>query len=165
MVDTITCLSEADLTEKFFEKLLLGAIDKAVDHEVITPPSSAGLQCNGSEQMPHYSQPSQIATYADTKYLQQVSAAGQYASPNLVERHSDPQIPMCQTQAAPSSTSIPQATPRYSPHLDRFQPQPEAPLPRHSTFPHESTELPIHPAPRSRTFGKAKEKSGWRPFS
>lgn len=33
MVDTIKCQSELDLTEKFYEKLLLGAIDKRLDHK------------------------------------------------------------------------------------------------------------------------------------
>ena len=32
-VDTIKCQSEVDLTKNFFEKLLLGAIDKRGDHE------------------------------------------------------------------------------------------------------------------------------------
>lgn len=32
MVDTIHCSTEADLTEEFFHKLLLGAIDKVADH-------------------------------------------------------------------------------------------------------------------------------------
>lgn len=41
MVDTVRCQTEADLTERFFKKLLLGAIDKAVDHEEsISVPSS-----------------------------------------------------------------------------------------------------------------------------
>ena len=33
MVDTIQCQSELDLTEEFFEKLLLGAIDKGLDRK------------------------------------------------------------------------------------------------------------------------------------
>ena len=35
MVDTIKCQSELDLTEPFFEKLLLGAIDKRMDRKKI----------------------------------------------------------------------------------------------------------------------------------
>ena len=35
MVDTIKCQSEVDLTKNFFEKLLLGAINKRWDHEKI----------------------------------------------------------------------------------------------------------------------------------
>lgn len=37
MVDTIKCQTEADLTEPFFKKLLLGAIDKTLDHEESIP--------------------------------------------------------------------------------------------------------------------------------
>ena len=33
MIDTIKCQSELDLTEEFYQKLLLGAIDKNFDHE------------------------------------------------------------------------------------------------------------------------------------
>lgn len=41
MVDTVKCQTEADLTEPFFRKLLLGAIDKIVDHqEPIAAPST-----------------------------------------------------------------------------------------------------------------------------
>lgn len=40
MVDTVKCQSEADLTEPFFRKLLLGAIDKTIDQqETIAGPS------------------------------------------------------------------------------------------------------------------------------
>lgn len=35
MVDTIKCQSDLDLTETFYEKLLLGAIDKRLDHKKI----------------------------------------------------------------------------------------------------------------------------------
>lgn len=35
MVDTIKCQSELDLTEAFYEKLLLGAIDKRLDHQKV----------------------------------------------------------------------------------------------------------------------------------
>ena len=35
MVDTIKCQSELDLTESFYEKLLLGAIDKRWDHQKV----------------------------------------------------------------------------------------------------------------------------------
>lgn len=35
MVDTVQCQSELDLTEAFYEKLLLGAINKKLDHEKI----------------------------------------------------------------------------------------------------------------------------------
>lgn len=33
MIDTVQCQTEADLTEPFYKKLLLGAIDKTLDHE------------------------------------------------------------------------------------------------------------------------------------
>ncbi len=41
MVDTIKCESELDLTEDFYEKLLLGAIDKRLDRKKIEAHSSA----------------------------------------------------------------------------------------------------------------------------
>ena len=41
MVDTIKCQSELDLTEAFFEKLLLGAIDKRLDRQKVAAHSPA----------------------------------------------------------------------------------------------------------------------------
>ena len=63
MVDTVPCQSELDLTEQFFEKLLLGAIDKSLDrkqmeanvpanHSPHTAPAMSHrpkMNCNGKE--------------------------------------------------------------------------------------------------------------------
>ncbi|MCJ1423906.1 hypothetical protein MMC29_001791 [Sticta canariensis] len=42
MVDTIHCSTEADLTEEFLHKLLVGAIDKKTDHVELSEDSSEG---------------------------------------------------------------------------------------------------------------------------
>lgn len=44
MVDTIKCETEADLTEPFFKKLLLGAINKRLDQEETTAAPSSSWQ-------------------------------------------------------------------------------------------------------------------------
>lgn len=42
MVDFIHCSTKADLTEEFFHKLLLGAIDKVTDHVDLSKDSGEG---------------------------------------------------------------------------------------------------------------------------
>lgn len=54
MIDTLSCQSEADLTEKFFEKLLIGAIDKTVDHDDI-PSVWSGTQETSRPSQAHHS--------------------------------------------------------------------------------------------------------------
>lgn len=55
MVDTIKCESELDLTEQFFEKLLLGAIDKRMDRKKIETHDPAGYDQDTYHAMPHRS--------------------------------------------------------------------------------------------------------------
>ena len=55
MVDTVSCESETDLTKKFFEKLLLGAIDKAIDHDKIPTAGTHGAEASGQGQLQHSS--------------------------------------------------------------------------------------------------------------
>ena len=168
MVDTVTCLTEGDLTEKFFEKLLLGAIDKAVDHEIIPVTNSTPTGNNGHEQFSQYPSPPQQPGHPETIYEHYAPKAGQYGHPSFPERRSDPQTTTLHSiQAVPSSTPSTQITPRYAPQMEQFNQQSDASLLRQSTSPQETAELPIHPAPRSRTFGTAKnvKKAGWRPWS
>ena len=55
MVDTIKCESELDLTEQFYEKLLLGAIDKRMDRKKIETHDPAGYGQDTHHAMPHRS--------------------------------------------------------------------------------------------------------------
>lgn len=55
MVDTVKCESELDLTEQFFEKLLLGAIDKRLDRKKIETHDPAGYGQDTHHAMPHRS--------------------------------------------------------------------------------------------------------------
>ena len=55
MVDTIKCESELDLTEEFFEKLLLGAIDKRLDHQKVTAHHPANDSQDLVPTLPHRS--------------------------------------------------------------------------------------------------------------
>ena len=55
MVDTIQCQSELDLTESFYEKLLLGAIDKRLDRKKIEAhdPTTHGQDTYHDHEIPH----------------------------------------------------------------------------------------------------------------
>ena len=166
MVDTITCLSEADLTEKFFEKLLLGAIDKAVDHEVIETPSSAVYPANSDDQQPHYTPPPpppQQPAFPQGNYEKFAPRPERYRYDSSAEVYPNSQTStLYNLPAAQSSPSISQNTPRYSPQTEQHNPQPAASLPRQSTLPQTSAELPNQPTTRSRSFGRA---FGWKPSS
>ena len=152
MVDTISCLSVADLTEEFFEKLLLGAIDKAVDHQAIAAPS--GAMANSHETVQSYTPPLQQGMHVNGNHQQYAPPSQQYRQPGLLERNSESQVrTLYNSQAVAGS----------SPPLEQYNQQPS--LPRQSTHPQTSAELPYQPASRTRTFGKAKEKAGFKPWS
>ena len=53
MVDTIQCQSELDLTELFYEKLLLGAIDKRLDRKKIEAHDPAKHGQDAYHEIPH----------------------------------------------------------------------------------------------------------------
>lgn len=54
MIDTVSCTQEADLTHAFFEKLLLGGINKVVDRDDVRPASGHQVEASYSEpQQPH----------------------------------------------------------------------------------------------------------------
>lgn len=157
MVDTITCLSEADLTEKFFEKLLLGAIDKAVDHEIIETPSSARYSASNHDQQPHYTPPPpQQPAFPQDNYEKFAPRPEKYRYDSSAEGYTNGQTTtLYNLPAAQSSPSISQNTPRYSPQTEQHNQQPAASLPRQSTLPQTSAELPNQPTTRSRSFGRA----------
>ena len=157
-MDTISCLSVTDLTEAFYEKLLLGAIDKAVDHQTISAPTGAGILANSHESVLSYSPPLQQGVQVDNIHQQYVPRSEQYKPPNLLERNSDSQVrTLYNQQGAQSSASVSQAVPGLSSHLEQYNQQPTASLPRQSTLPQASAELPYQPASRSRTFGRARK--------
>lgn len=156
MVDTISCLSEDDLTEEFFEKLLLGAIDKVVDHQAIAAPKGADLLANGHETVLPYSPPLQQGVQVKSRHQQYVPRSAQYRQSSPFGRNSDSQV---RTLCNPPVVSGP------SPHLEQYNQQPTASLPRQSTLPQTSAELPHQPTPRSRTLGRVKEKVGFKLWS
>ena len=53
MVDTVQCQSELDLTELFYEKLLLGAIDKTLDRKKIEAHDPAKYGQDAYHEMTH----------------------------------------------------------------------------------------------------------------
>lgn len=53
MIDTIKCKSELDLTEAFFKKLLLGAIDKSLDHKKMEDHDLAKFSRSNDPTLPH----------------------------------------------------------------------------------------------------------------
>ena len=53
MVDTIQCQSELDLTESFYEKLLLGSIDKRLDRKKIEANDPATHGQDTYHELPH----------------------------------------------------------------------------------------------------------------
>lgn len=55
MVDTIKCQSELDLTDAFYEKLLLGAIDNRLDHTKIEAHHSSKDDGDNVPALPHRS--------------------------------------------------------------------------------------------------------------
>lgn len=55
MVDTIRCQSDLDLTEAFYEKLLLGAISKKLDHKQIAAHEPAKDNQDFNFPLPHRS--------------------------------------------------------------------------------------------------------------
>ncbi|MCJ1469868.1 hypothetical protein MMC07_008512 [Pseudocyphellaria aurata] len=141
MVDTIRCNSEAHLTELFFSKLLLGAIDKAIDHQELSVTSSEGHPWSAEE-------PRGERSYR-----------GNY--------HSDPQTPTLQSfhEARRSTYSQQYQHQGTQPFGDtQYQPPPRQIL-RYSTTPHGAAELPIRGAMRSSTIGQQPSTRGWRPFS
>ena len=156
MVDTLSCLSVADLTEEFFEKLLLGAVDKAVDHQAIAAPRGAGIVANSHDTALPYSPQLRQGSQEESNHQQYVTRPERYRQSSLVERNSDSQVrTLYNLQAIPGS----------SPHLEQYNQQPIASLPRQSTLPQSSAELPHQPTSRSRIFGGAKEKAGFKPSS
>ncbi|MCJ1265967.1 hypothetical protein MMC22_005849 [Lobaria immixta] len=162
MVDTVHCSSEADLTQTFFYKLLLGAIDKVADNKEISKDSS---QREGTGWSPE-------ERPTERSYLAQ--------------NHSDPQTTTIRSFHGEQTSTYPQQppTPQFVPtssyaqqhpagHQYPYQQQPSngdqygpiyPQLPRPSTLPPNATELPIRTT-RSSTFGTKTHAAGWRPPS
>ena len=165
MVDTISCLSVEDLTVEFFEKLLLGAIDKAVDHQAIASPRGAEIVANGQETVLPYTPPLQQGVQAENIHQQYVPTSEQYRQSSLAERNFNSQArTWYNLQAGQASASVSQTVLGSSPRLEQYNQQPTDSLPRQSTLPQTSAELPYHPASRTRTFGGAMKKSGFKPL-
>lgn len=70
MVDTIKCQSEIDLTKKFFEKLLLGAIDKRWDHEKMEAQSPKFEESSHTQEQPSSTLPYRLLSMGKGKERQ-----------------------------------------------------------------------------------------------
>lgn len=138
MVDTIHCSSESDLTEPFFYKLLLGAIDKVADHKEIHRDRSEGKGRLADE------------TSGGSTYRTQSLHGAQTSTHTQQERR---------TRFFPTSPYAEQQH-FHQEHQqdlddDRDPWMPER-VQRHFTLPQNTNaaELPIRPAMRSSTFGQ-----------
>lgn len=153
MVDTIKCQTEADLTEPFFKKLLLGAIDKTLDHE---EPIAAPISYNNYTY--HPGQPTRRATaIGDRQQQSDKNPTGKSwnidQKPAESSNHSSNSSPLAATSNDPynntssSSYQPPRsyAEPNFGqPYQERFPSLAKQPLPQRlihpSTMPPESSE-------------------------
>lgn len=160
MVDTIHCSSEADLTEAFFYKLLLGAIDKVADHNEISSYSRDRSERERQGRVQE-ERPAERAYQAQT--------------------HSDPQVttlnslPAMQTSTHPRQSLPPRFLPPDSQQHSTWHQRPDqqysfvddprpVQLSRHSTLP-QRAELPMRNTMRSSTLNTKQSAPGWRPPS
>lgn len=145
MVDTIKCQSEADLTEPFFRKLLLGAIDKGLDHEETTVEPSSSY--NNYTHQP--SQPTRTATVREDRQ-QQGGRAKTWAMDQRMsesshqvgqQSHSDPKTTTLNHLY--NTPNIPHQPPRYFTEQNFHEiPEKQQPFPENS-LPH-SQRPPTH---------------------
>ena len=147
MVDFISCSTEADLTEEFFHKLLLGAIDKATDHKELSRDSSEGEGNRWlAERQPH-SDP-------QTTTLQNLHDAQSSIGPRFVSA-----VPNGGQQHSTWYTRQDQPQSVYEDQYHRTPGQ----LSRHSTLPQRPAELPNRAAMRSFTLESNQPATPWRP--
>lgn len=147
MVDTIHCSTIADLTEEFFHKLLLGAIDKVTDHIDLSKDSSEGEGNRWLAEGQRHSDPQ--TTTLRNLYEAQTSIRPPFvpAWPNGEQQH-----PTRYTQQ-----DQPQSIRDDQHHWTPGQ------LQRHSTLPEHSAELPNRAAMRSWTLKSKPPATPWRP--
>lgn len=156
MVDTIRCQSDLDLTEEFYEKLLLGAIDDRLDHQTMEAHSPATDGQDTARALPHRSKTTDKGKErqwsGDTVVAS--SSRGHSMHPNrastmqtLYESPIDDARPKPTFETRPSNMPTPRHT---SPPSSGF-----GPPPRHTTFSHANQEEEPEPkaARRSSTVG------------
>ena len=161
MVDTIRCQSELDLTEKFYEKLLIGAIDKRLDRTKVEAHSPTKNTPFAALTLPHRSKiagKGKEPQRSDDETL--VGSSSRWNSVHtkrsstmqtLYEAQADNSGPLSNFQESESNKN---ASRRSSPPSAG----PGPPF-RHGTFPNE----PEHrAAQRTSTFGS--QKSHWWSF-
>ena len=185
MVDTVRCLSYEDLTEDFYEKLLMGAINKKLDHlphqshtqnirNEDDPPAlqprqhEQGLGLNTRDSFPAY--PSYHRPHeADNGRYQAQPNRDPGQGPSSGHSLSDPEITT--RRSIGQSLSQPVDADRYGSHnytpssiIGKDQP-PRIPSPRVSSFPAGQPPVPNVSLLRSSTeqVGPAHEKGKW-PF-
>ena len=180
MVDTIKCFSERDLTERFYAKLLLGAIDRRQDHEEVESSRSGShtehIRGGGSRPTTTHRADTDVGRRT-SKGKERNSSQDIGEGSSQQSRNSDPHPSTLQSlreaqtshntspsrrHASPSSTSSDSDEYTISTSPDpinhrRTQDSPpirQHPAPRHVSFPVEATEptAPIAP-PRSSTWG------------
>lgn len=163
MINTLSCQAEDDLTEKFFEKLLIGAIDKNVDYDEIPAARNHKSDTHGQHRfsMP-YRPKDAIKDNANPCPSDEEYNANHYG-----HRHSKPEASQMKTLRE-HQRCVPPALGqqlRFSPRPDSYQEVVEPALPRQSTDPQGVAELPQQPS-RSQTFGNPKGVfKGWQPRS
>ncbi|KAL8829797.1 MAG: hypothetical protein Q9191_001800 [Dirinaria sp. TL-2023a] len=166
MIDTISCKGEADLDMRFFEKLLLGAVDKVVDNRKDGTRSQTmpARPANGGQSETTRFTTSQHHSMAHRpKHAAEAQRdSWQYSHQPFEPRPSGMQAPReARASHIPPAASTPRFTPQPSGYGERFEP----PQPRRQTT-DPPAELPMQPTPRSNTSGPAKAADkGWRPWS
>ena len=158
MIDTLSCQSENELTEKFFEKLLIGAIDKRVDYDEIEGSWDSAAEANGQGQRPHppsleHLQRSMVnddtASWPTDEKRDTYCYEHQYSQPAPSQIQT---MHQSRTSAAPSLAQ----RPRFSPRADSQGEIGEPDLPRSESHPQVSAELSSDQPARSKTFGSGK---------
>ena len=163
MIDTVSCSEEADLTEKFFEKLLLGAIDRVEDQTDVRPASG------GQPEITHFEPPQHAFLTHRPKHATIPHIGSGPVDENYTHQPFKPGPSRTQAQREAQVSNMPPAafTPRYAPQPGGYEPQFEPTQPRRqTTVPPGVAELPMQQAQRMGTFGPSKPTSkGWRPGS
>ncbi len=164
MVDYIKCQSELDLTHTFFEKLLLGAIDKRLDHKKMEAHGPAKDGHDTAFALPNRSRTigkEQERQWPDDETLVGSSNRGN----SLHANRSSTMQTLYESQIDDGRAKPTYEGKRSSVTTSRHASPPSAgfgPLPRHITFPHtnqEAEEPEPRTAQRSSTFGS--QRSHW----
>ena len=164
MVDTIKCQSEVDLTEIFFEKLLLGAIDKRWDHEKIETQAPKLEESSHTQEQRSSTLPHRLLSMGKGKERQFSDDDTLVGSSTRWNSFPTPANSTLQTLYEAQRTGDP--TSQSKKRMPTFEERPSPPrtgrVPRQTTFDHTltKTEEPDEVSPSRR-----KASSRWKPFA